>query len=40
MKHIKSTSKIRRPETAQIPIVSEIFCTFFPDKGKCDSNYV
>ncbi|MGI6459629.1 MAG: hypothetical protein ACOX5J_05975 [Candidatus Hydrogenedentales bacterium] len=40
MKHIKSTSKIRRPETAQIPIVSDIFCAIFPNKEKCDSNYV
>lgn len=35
MKHIKSTSKIRRPETAQIPVVSDIFCAFFPGKEKC-----
>ncbi|HOF39034.1 MAG TPA: hypothetical protein PLD73_03100 [Candidatus Hydrogenedentes bacterium] len=36
MKHIKSTSKICRPEVAQIPIVSEVFCAIFPAKHKCE----
>ena len=34
MKHIKSTSKIRRPEKAEIPIVDDLICAVFPNKEK------
>ncbi len=37
MKHIRATSKIRRPEKAAIPLVDDIVCAIFPKKEKCAS---
>ncbi len=36
MKHIKSTSKIRRPEKAAIPLLDDVVCAVMPNKEKCD----
>jgi hypothetical protein len=35
MKHIKTTSKIRRPEKAQVPILDNLVCAVAPEKEKC-----
>ncbi len=34
MKHIKSTSKIRRPKTACLSEISDVFSSLLGDKGK------
>ena len=36
MKHIKTTTRIRRPEKAQVPVIGDLLCEAFPDKDKCD----